>query len=190
MLKSYGYQKRDARKKPHSGSQVLTIGDLSRLTGVSIKAIRYYESIGLLPPSSRGSNGYRYYTLTDVNRVNLLRRLRLLGASLTEAKPLLDATTTAQCSEIQSELLRLMRDRLTALDQEIEELMNLRRQVEACQQRLATCPLQKDEPFATCFDGSCLACSRLSQEAEQECRTTRREQGFYDRWVTEIGTMS
>ncbi|HEY4383037.1 MAG TPA: MerR family transcriptional regulator [Ktedonobacteraceae bacterium] len=156
----------------------LTIGDLARLTGVPIKAIRYYEHIGLLPPASRGENGYRYYTQADVHRVNLLRRLRFLGTSLHEAKPLLDATTTAPCQVVQRELLDLVEQRLAALDREIAELIDLRTHVQHCQQRLATSPVTREEPFTRCFDGSCLACSRLSPEDEQRQRARHKASGF------------
>src|SRR5262249_52233201 len=97
----------------------MTIGELSRRTGFNAKAIRYYEQIGVLPSSARSGNGYRSYSQADVNRLNLLRRLRLLGISLEEAKSLLVATLDAPCREVQDELFRLINTRLAALDQEI-----------------------------------------------------------------------
>ena len=99
-----------------------TIGELARRTGLSTKAIRYYESIGVLPSSPRGANGYRCYSQADVNRLNLLRRLRLLGISLAEARTLLTATLNAPCGEVQYELSHLVTARLIALDQEIAYL--------------------------------------------------------------------
>ena len=56
-------------KKPRVSSQTegLTISQVAHLTGVNAKAIRYYESIGLLPRPRRGENHYRRYTLADVN---------------------------------------------------------------------------------------------------------------------------
>ena len=103
-------------------SEEVTIGELARITGFNAKAIRYYEQIGVLPPSSRGENGYRQYSQADINRLNLLRRLRLLGISLEEAKTLLSATLDAPCYEVQHDLLHLVNARLSALDQEIAEL--------------------------------------------------------------------
>lgn len=136
-----------------------TIGELARLTGFNTKAIRYYESIGVLPPSSRRDNGYRRYSQADVNRLNLLRRLRLLGISLAQAKSLLGATLNAPCREVQHELSHLINARLVALDQEIAELQQLREDLARCQQQLANNGVEKDEPFTTCYDQSCLACS-------------------------------
>ncbi|MBV9690152.1 MAG: MerR family transcriptional regulator [Ktedonobacteraceae bacterium] len=137
----------------------MSIGELSRLTGYNAKSIRYYEQIGILPHPTRAYNGDRRYSQTDVYRLNLLRRLRLLGISLAEAKLLLVATIDAPCDKVQNELLHLINARLVALDQQIAELHHLREQVAGYQQQLASGIVQKDELFMTCYDQSCLACS-------------------------------
>lgn len=140
-------------------SERVTIGELARLTGFNAKAIRYYESIGILPASARGENGYRRYSQADVNRLHLLRRLRLLGISLTEANSLLSATLGVLCCDVQDDLLHLVGERLTALDQEIAELHHLREELLYCQQQLVSRAVDKDEPFTTCYDQACLACA-------------------------------
>ena len=118
-----------------------------RVTGFNAKAIRYYEQIGILPPSSRGKNGYRQYSQADINRLNLLRRLRLLGISLEEAKTLWGVTLDAPCYEVQHDLLHLVNARLATIDQEIAELHHLREEVVRCQQQLVVSAVEKDEPF-------------------------------------------
>jgi len=140
-------------------SEGVTIGELARLTGFNTKAIRYYESMCILPPSTRSENGYRRYSQADVNRLHLLRRLRLLGISLTEAKTLLNATLGALCRDVQDDLLHLVGERLSALDQEIAELHHLREELLYCQQQLFSHAVDKDEPFTTCYDQACLACA-------------------------------
>ncbi len=153
---------------PNEGTTaVLSIGELAQQTGVPIKAIRYYEQIGLLPPPVRESNGYRSYTQADVHRVNLLRRLRFLGTSLASARPLVEATLTAPCQQVQTDLLYLVETRLVELDQEVAALLELRAHMQQCQQRLATAEGAGSTPFALCFDGSCLACSHLHPSEEQ-----------------------
>lgn len=61
---------------------VKTIGELSRLSGVSVRRIRFYSDKGLLPPMSRTRSGYRVYTAADVARLDLIRALRGAGASI------------------------------------------------------------------------------------------------------------
>src|SRR5438105_2809268 len=92
---------------------------VAHLTGVNAKAIRYYESIGFLPSPPRAANLYRRYSMADVNRLNLLRRIRLLGVPLSAAKSLLVGATDARCLDVQQELLALVNERLKAIDQEI-----------------------------------------------------------------------
>ena len=60
------------------------IKDLSAKTGVTAKTIRYYEKMGLLPAPARAPNGYRLYTETDVERLNLIRGARALAFTLEE----------------------------------------------------------------------------------------------------------
>lgn len=135
----------------------LTIGELARLTGIAAKTIRYYEEIGLLPRAERTENRYRRYGQADVNRLVLLRRIRLLGAPLATAKPLLDGTPDARCADVRRELLALVDERLAALDREIAELFALRDEVRRYQHALAECQPPEGELFSACVDVSCLA---------------------------------
>jgi DNA-binding transcriptional MerR regulator len=140
-----------------SHAESFTISQVAYLTGVNAKAIRYYESIGLLPRPPRGANQYRRYGMADVNRLNLLRRIRLLGVALSAAKPLLVGATDARCIDVQQELLILVNKRLLALDQEIAELQQLRVEVASYQHVLAGCRPGEHEPFRACRDMSCIA---------------------------------
>src|SRR5437763_9783486 len=133
-----------------------TISQVARLTGINAKAIRYYESSGLLPSPQRGDNQYRRYSLADVNRLNLLRRIRLLGVPLAAAKSLLVGATEARCLDVQQELLALVNERLKTIDQEIAELQQLRSVVESYQHDLVNCQPNEHEPFSTCRDMSCI----------------------------------
>ncbi|HLV97829.1 MAG TPA: MerR family transcriptional regulator [Ktedonobacterales bacterium] len=143
----------------------LTISQVARLTGVNAKSIRYYEAKGVLSPPKRSSNQYRRYGLAEVNRLVLLRRIRLLGVPLPVAKELLKGTTDAHCSEVREDLLRLVDERLQAIDQEIAELRRLRVEVERYQRALANCQPDDRQSFDECMDMSCFA---FSEEGIQE----------------------
>ena len=60
----------------------LTIGELSRRTGVPVKTIRFYSDEGLLPPAERSRSGYRLYAEEHVFRIDLIRALREAGVGL------------------------------------------------------------------------------------------------------------
>ena len=65
------------------------IQELSQITGVPGKTIRFYESTGLLPPPKRRANGYRDYGEADIDRVKLVAGARRLDFSLDDIKEIL-----------------------------------------------------------------------------------------------------
>ena len=67
----------------------ITIGPLSRITGVHIETIRYYERIGLIPEPPRTSGGHRTYDEEHIKRLTLIARARELDFSLGEIRALL-----------------------------------------------------------------------------------------------------
>src|SRR5579885_2290601 len=81
-----------------------TISQVAHLTGVKAKAIRYYESVGLLPRPARFANRYRRYGQADVNRLLLLRCIRSLGIPLAQAKQLLMEVSDPRCIDVHQEL--------------------------------------------------------------------------------------
>ncbi len=67
----------------------MQIGEAARVTGVSAKMIRHYESIGLIPEADRRSSNYRDYAGSDIHRLGFIRRARDLGFSMPEIRELL-----------------------------------------------------------------------------------------------------
>jgi len=67
----------------------MNIGQASRVSGVSPKMIRHYESIGLVPPAQRRDSGYRDYGTADLHRLGFIRHAQDLGFSLDRIRVLL-----------------------------------------------------------------------------------------------------
>jgi DNA-binding transcriptional MerR regulator len=65
------------------------VGELAKRTGVSVRTLHHYDSLGLLSPSHRSESGYRLYTGSDVQRLQQILSLRTLGFSLDEIKDFL-----------------------------------------------------------------------------------------------------
>ncbi len=69
---------------------LLQIGDVAERTGLSLRSIRHYEDVGLLPPSERSPGGFRLYTEAAVARLLVVRGMKPLDFTLDEMRELLD----------------------------------------------------------------------------------------------------
>ena len=81
-----------------SRAKNVPIGALSRLTGVNIETIRYYERIKMLPAPPRTASGRRVYGGEDARMLRFIRRARELGFSLDEIRALLRLRTPGRAS--------------------------------------------------------------------------------------------
>lgn len=81
------------QKFPKSNEPLLsTIEQVATRTGLTKRTLRYYEEVGLLPPTGRTEGNYRRYTEDDIQRLERIKELRdLLGFSLTDIRELLTA---------------------------------------------------------------------------------------------------
>jgi DNA-binding transcriptional MerR regulator/predicted transcriptional regulator YdeE len=76
---------------------VIRIGDFSKVSQVSIKTLRYYDQMGLLKPQSvDGFTGYRYYSVSQLPRLNRILALKDLGLSLEHIAQVLDEGISAE----------------------------------------------------------------------------------------------
>jgi DNA-binding transcriptional MerR regulator len=106
---------------------MLTIGDLSRRTGVKVPTIRYYEQMGLLAPAERSDGNQRRYGIPERERLSFIRHARDLGLTIEAIRELISLSThpdepCAQADKIAAEQLASVRTkiaRLQALEREL-----------------------------------------------------------------------
>ena len=126
----------------------MQISELTRRTGASTKAVRYYEQLGLLDPSRLG-NGYRDYSEEDVQVVSEVRALAAVGIAPSKAGPFIDCLRLGhEHSDECPESLAAYRDSIAVLDETIASLTQ-RRQDLAARLDAAACRAfdTKDDPL-------------------------------------------
>ncbi|MFZ2529620.1 MAG: MerR family transcriptional regulator [Rhodococcus sp. (in: high G+C Gram-positive bacteria)] len=109
-----------------------TVHEVAERAGISGRTLRHYHRIGLLEPDRVGSNGYRYYGLDAVTRLQRILLLRDTGMPLADISAVLDApeTPAAEVEALQAHLTQLAEDR-AALDRRIsavEHTLQMRRE--------------------------------------------------------------
>ncbi|CAG7615692.1 MerR family transcriptional regulator [Paenibacillus allorhizosphaerae] len=65
------------------------VGDLAKLTGLTVRTLRFYDQIGLFSPSDQTESGHRLYNESDISRLQQILSLKELGLSLEEVKSVL-----------------------------------------------------------------------------------------------------
>lgn len=93
----------------------MKISDIMRATGLTRKAIYYYETIGLINPKKEGENSYRCYSNGDVERLKQIKALRFLDLSLENIKKILE--TPMKFKEVMGEQLEIIEKRITLLNE-------------------------------------------------------------------------
>ena len=94
-----------------------SVGELSKLTNVPIQTLRYYDKMGLLKPAYiNKQNNYRYYSINQFIKIDLLKQCKLMGLSLKEIEDLLKDEITADS------MIKILEQQRVVLDKKIKEL--------------------------------------------------------------------
>ena len=84
-----------------------SIQELSRLSGVTTRTLRWYDQIGLLKPSRVAESGYRYYGRAEVDRLQDILYYRALGVELARIKECLDDPSFDRLAALRNHLAAL-----------------------------------------------------------------------------------
>jgi len=103
---------------------MLTIGQLASYAGVTIRAVRHYHQIGLLPEPERDASGYRTYQAAAVVRLIRIRTLAEAGVPLARVRELLDADP-ATFAAATTEIDRQLRAKIRALQEHRRRIAQL-----------------------------------------------------------------
>jgi DNA-binding transcriptional MerR regulator len=108
---------------------LLKVGELAKRTGLTVRALHHYDSIGLLRPTGRSESGYRLYNRDDVARLHGIQTLRRMGLPLAEIAQLLDGGAVT--------LPAILAQQIGTLDRSIVQAQALRERLTVMQMILA-----------------------------------------------------
>jgi DNA-binding transcriptional MerR regulator len=139
----------EALEQEHSG--LLKVSEVGRRTGLTRKALRHYEALGLVEPAVRTESGYRLYDDEALRRIELVNRAKMLGLSLAEAKEFLHVAEGC-CGDNHPELAALVERKLDETERRLAELASLRNTLHEVIERLAANEGQHrcEESLCTC----------------------------------------
>ena len=111
----------------------LKIGEVAKLSGTTVKAIRFYEAKGLLPRPVRSPSGYRLYADRDLKRLAFIQRAKLLGLPLAKIQGLVIHLTADGSARptIRPHLERSIRERVKDVVTRLDQLALLKDELEA-----------------------------------------------------------
>lgn len=113
----------------------VSIGQAARLSGISPKMLRHYESLALLGVVHRTGSNYRQYSLADVHTLRFVRRARDMGFSLVDIAELVSLWHNRKRSS--ASVKRIAQQHQQALNERIEALQAMQRSLETL---LCLCP--------------------------------------------------
>lgn len=114
-----------------------TIAEAAERSGFAPSALRYYEGIGLVLPSTRTDAGYRLYDDRALARLHFIARTKQLGCSLEEISDLVAIWDGERCGPVQLQLHRLVTAKIADARRQIDELTALTEDLQAAAGRLS-----------------------------------------------------
>jgi len=83
------------------------VGDIAKLTGLTVRTLHFYDQIGLFSPSRQTASGHRLYHESDLPRLHQILSLKELGLSLDEVKAVLDGGQISPLETIRLQMSRI-----------------------------------------------------------------------------------
>jgi MerR family copper efflux transcriptional regulator len=126
----------------------MRIGELAERAGISTKAIRYYEQVGILAPPPRTASGYRSYDEAALGRLGFARAAQAVGLTLGEIRQVVAFRDDGQapCAHVTD----LLRRHAADLEARIAELQRLRGELRQLAERAATLDPEQCPPERVC----------------------------------------
>ena len=124
----------------------MNIGKAAKLSGLTVKAVRYYADIGIIIPQKDYNTGYRNFSSEDVAELQFIRKARKFNFSIKECRELLALYQDKNRPSRDVKALTL--EKISEIDEKLTDLKNLRQQLN----KLATSCQGNDRPNCPILD--------------------------------------
>ncbi len=139
----------------------MQIGEFAKQAGVSVRAVRYYEELGLIRPEKRSRGGFRLYGPEDGKRLVVINLLKEMGLSLTEIRDILLAKKARGGDKAAvTFLLGAFREKLELIEDKIEALNKMKGELNRAIGILRSCERCSHEVLLDLL--SCAGCGSLT----------------------------
>ncbi|MFQ5846942.1 MAG: heavy metal-responsive transcriptional regulator [Candidatus Methylomirabilales bacterium] len=128
--------------------QPLFIGKVAKQLGLNPRTIRYYESLGLLPPPLRSESRYRLYTPQTLELLRFIQKAKTLGFTLTEIREIIALRQRGDlpCPHVHA----LLTERVHTLSRQIRDLTLLRDELSGLARKSASRPRTRGRAGSVC----------------------------------------
>ena len=151
-------------ESPRRRDGLLTTGDMARLSGSTLRTVRFYEEAGILIPQHRTEGGHRLFGPWELKKLALVTDLRAAGFSLENIKELLDLKeTAANGAEAVSLLLSRLNEQLAIITDRLAVLHRVKESLSCATHYLERCADCTTSPL---FPKRCAECTRLHGDEE------------------------
>jgi len=151
-------------ESPRRRDGLLTTGDMARLSGSTLRTVRFYEEAGILVPQHRTEGGHRLFGPWELKKLALVTDLRAAGFSLENIKELLDLKeTAANGAEAVSLLLSRLNEQLSIITERLAVLQRVKESLSCATHYLERCADCTTSPL---FPKRCAECTRLHGDEE------------------------
>ena len=153
---------------------LLRVGELAKRTGITVRALHHYDTIGLLSPSARSDAGYRLYNREDLARLHQVLALRRFGWTLAEIAAFLNDPDLP--------LAELVGKQMAVLTGQIEQASALRARLATLQQQLAQGDLPTTADWLTTLEMMTVYDKYFSKEELKHLALYQPEAAIADEW--------
>ncbi len=130
--------KRSTRQRRSDG--MLTTGDMARLTGSTMRTVRFYEEAGIVESTARTTGGHRLFDLRQLDRLRFVSDLRAAGLSLEQIRQLLRIKTSAKTGrQAATNAVSAIRTQLDSLRETMRIVARLQKELTAARTVLQEC---------------------------------------------------